>query len=278
VGSVAVGHRQTCVRHRLDLDVIGKRLMTRDYGRGSRPRARSTRTTGSRHVRERRRDCPATHRCFRTKASRPVHFGELFIRRYRIRCGGLSGAGNADLMPVIAVLRVSGRHAFMDSFMDRVSTVDSRTLRSRTFSPAPRDLRITNAWDIGSSMLGQSIRALPQCHVATPGTPSALGACNSGHEPVHAGRSSAEIALPGDHDPVRFGRIHSSRLSRMAERRDERLSSRLCRRCGGYAPVTAYTSVELFFVGVRLVGLRTDWMARHEGWVVALPSEQLVLT
>src|SRR6266702_4414221 len=68
----------------------------------------------------------------------------------------------------------------------------------------------------------------------------------------------------------------SSRPTRTQERRDERGSHPPLRLLWCYAPVTAYTSVELFFVGVRLVGLRTDWMARQDGCVVALPSEQLV--
>ena len=39
---------------------------------------------------------------------------------------GLSDAGKADLLPVIAVSHVSRRPAFMDRLMDTLSTVDSR--------------------------------------------------------------------------------------------------------------------------------------------------------
>lgn len=68
------------------------------------------------------------------------------------------------------------------------------------------------------------------------------------------------------------------RLSRTAGRRDGRAPIPPPPLLWGYAPDTAYTSVELFLVGVRSVGLSTDRIARQEGWVVALPSEQLVLT
>ena len=47
-------------------------------------------------------------------------------------------------------------------------------------------------------------------------------------------------------------------------------------RCVSYEPGAAYTSVELLFVGVRSVGDRTDLIARQDGWVVKLPSAQLV--
>jgi hypothetical protein len=43
-----------------------------------------------------------------------------------------------------------------------------------------------NAPDIGSPLLTQSIRAHLHRHIGTPCTPSALGACSSGHELGHA--------------------------------------------------------------------------------------------
>src|SRR6266536_6619448 len=51
---------------------------------------------------------------------------------------GLSGSANTDLSAGIAVWCCgSNRREFVDSFMDRPSTVDSRTLRPPTFSPGP---------------------------------------------------------------------------------------------------------------------------------------------
>jgi hypothetical protein len=47
---------------------------------------------------------------------------------------------------------------------------------------------------------------------------------------------------------------------------------------GAYEPGAAYTSVELFLVGVVSVGFKTDRIARHDGWVVGPPSAQFAFT
>ena len=49
------------------------------------------------------------------------------------------------------------------------------------------DPRITNTPDTGPPLLTQSTWALLHRHLGTPCTPSAPGACSSGHEPGHAG-------------------------------------------------------------------------------------------
>ena len=90
--------------------------------------------------------------------------------------------------------------------LQRPKTLDSKGEPPRVseFASGNRtpDPRSTNAPDIGSPLLTQSMRAHLHRHIGTPCTPSAPGACSSGHEPGHFDAEfrgqAAEAVTDGD--------------------------------------------------------------------------------
>jgi hypothetical protein len=66
------------------------------------------------------------------------------------------------------------------------------------------DLRITNAPDTSTPLLTQSTSALLHRHLGTPCTPSAPGACSSGHEPGHAAPVACVFCVDGPCQRVQY--------------------------------------------------------------------------